>query len=131
MHQHQRANAVEMIRMEVGEQQPAGFRNLQAHQRNVTPTTFANIHYEHQITSDHYVARPRAVRIGERGAGAAQPEMQSINKASHAVSVGILFNSAFEQITSDLDLEQEQRCYQQRDQSDKSDANLLEHIHSI
>ena len=74
------AQAVDVIRMEVGEQHRRDLPLRQPHARKYARRACASVDDIDTLAGDHSRARPRALRVRQRRAGAAKRHMEPVGK---------------------------------------------------
>ena len=67
----QLAEAIDMVRVEMGEEDRFDPSRRQPHAAQVTPCPGAGVHHEEMLSRDNAHARTRALGIGKRASGAA------------------------------------------------------------
>ena len=71
-----------MVGMEMREEDRLDPAVGDAHQRDVLGPALARIDHEDVFAGDHHGARPRARRIGQRRAGAAQGDVEAVGQVA-------------------------------------------------
>ena len=107
--QHHRPHPVDMIRMIMGQEQPAYLRVGKAHQRNVARAALAGVDDEHGLARNDHGAGAGTLAVGQRRPGAAERDVQPVGQARQPVARDVAFDGTVEQPQPDRPLEQKRR----------------------
>ena len=127
MVQHQRADPVDMVRMEMGQQQSIDVSGADPHQVEIAIAVLAHVDHQHLLARNHDIARPRTLRIDHGRAGATQPDMKPVIEAGQLVASRHRPRRTLEKRLPDTLLEQECRSHDDGRYQQKPESDSLHH----
>ena len=120
MLQHDGAEAVNMVRMEMGQEQGFGLAHGNAHIAQVAGCAFTGVDDENPVPGDDYRAGSGTARIREGGAGSAQGQMQTVRQTGHDVAPHLRVRNPLQKPSADFALKYPRKSSQQHAQGDQA-----------